>query len=179
MTIEMIRTNRKTIAVQITRDGRVLVRAPWFLSDREIRQFVEEKSGWIEKNLDKVRSKSAGETFTSEELRTLAEQALADLPERAKRLAPIVGVQYGKITIRSQVSRWGSCSSKGNLNFNCLLMLTPPEVRDYVVVHELCHRIEMNHSAAFWAEVRRVLPGYEVQKKWLKDHGGELISRLR
>lgn len=65
------------------------------------------------------------------------------------------------------------------MNFNCLLMLAPPEVRDYVVIHELCHRIHMNHSPAFWAEVRRVQPGYEVQKKWLKEHGPALIDRLR
>ena len=74
---------------------------------------------------------------------------------------------YGRITIRAQRSRWGSCSSKGNLNFNCLLMLTPSEIRDYVVVHELCHRIELNHSAYFWAEVARILPDYKECRKWL------------
>ena len=90
-----------------------------------------------------------------------------------------MGVTYGRITIRNQVSRWGSCSSVGNLNFNCLLMLAPPEVRDYVVVHELCHRKEMNHSPAFWAEVEKMIPDYKAHKKWLKDNGTALISRLR
>ena len=89
-----------------------------------------------------------------------------------------MGVSYGRITIRSQHTRWGSCSAKGNLNFNCLLMLTPPEILDYVVVHELCHRKEMNHSARFWAEVARVIPGYEASKNWLKDNGSALIARM-
>ena len=82
-----------------------------------------------------------------------------------------MGVDYGRITIRNQKTRWGSCSAKGNLNFNCLLMLMPTEVIDYVVVHELCHLKEMNHSNAFWREVKQVLPDYRKQVKWLKDEG--------
>ena len=92
-----------------------------------------------------------------------------------KTNAKIIGVDYGRITIRNQKTRWGSCSSKGNLNFNCLLMLTPPEVIDYVVVHELCHRKEMNHSKDFWREVEKVLPNYLDQVKWLKDEGSNVI----
>ena len=71
------------------------------------------------------------------------------------------------------------CSSKGNLNFNCLLMLTPLEVIDYVVVHELCHRKEMNHSKAFWAEVEKVIPNYKEQVKWLKENVGQIIGRMK
>ena len=117
--------------------------------------------------------------FTTEEIHRLADKALTVIPERAAYYAPIVGVGYGKITIRNQVSRWGSCSNKGNLNFNCLLMLTPPDVVDYVVVHELCHRRELNHSARFWDEVERVLPDYREAKEWLKNNGGALIQRMR
>ncbi|HAN50208.1 MAG TPA: metal-dependent hydrolase, partial [Lachnospiraceae bacterium] len=89
-----------------------------------------------------------------------------------------MGVDYGRITIRHQKTRWGSCSGKGNLNFNCLLMLTPPEVQEYVIVHELCHRKEMNHSYRFWAEVEDVLPDYRVQEQWLKTNGGALIGAM-
>ena len=92
--------------------------------------------------------------------------------------APLVGVSYGRITIRCQRTRWGSCSSKGNLNFNCLLMLAPPEVLDCIVVHELCHRKEMNHSQRFYAEVLRVMPDYRERYKWLKENGHMLMAML-
>jgi predicted metal-dependent hydrolase len=87
-----------------------------------------------------------------------------------------MGVEYGRITIRMQKSRWGSCSGKGNLNFNCLLMRTPDEIIDYVVVHELCHLKEMNHSPRFWAEVEKIFPDYKERRKWLKDHGNEITT---
>ena len=80
--------------------------------------------------------------------------------------------------IRRQRSRWGSCSSKGNLNFNCLLLLAPPEVFDSVVVHELCHRREMNHSERFYAEVLHVFPEYWQWNRWLKENGKLLMARM-
>ena len=115
--------------------------------------------------------------FTHEELRELADQALTVIPDRVSYFANLIGVTYGRITIRNQKTRWGSCSSKGNLNFNCLLMLTPSEVLDYVIVHELCHRKEMNHSKAFWTEVEKVIPDYREHVKWLKEEGSLLIQR--
>ena len=108
----------------------------------------------------------------------MADQALQVIPDRVRHYAALIGVRYGRITIRNQKSKWGSCSAKGNLNFNCLLMLCPPEVLDYVVVHELCHRKEMNHSPKFWAEVEKYVPDYMTQRKWLKDEGSRLITRL-
>ena len=174
VTYKVIRSKRKTVSLQIHPDGSVIVRAPLKMPAKDIHAFVEEKADWIAKHLPNT----AVTPFTQEELRQLAEAAKQDLPQRVQYFAPIMGVTYGRITIRSQRSRWGSCSSKGNLNFNCLLMLCPEEVRNYVVVHELCHRIEMNHSPKFWAQVERVCPDYRVHRKWLKDHGGELIGRL-
>ena len=118
------------------------------------------------------------EKLTMEEIRDLADRALRVIPERVAHFAPLVGVTYGRITIRNQRTRWGSCSSRGNLNFNCLLMLVPPKVLDYVVVHELCHRKEMNHSPRFWAEVERIIPDYKTYEKWLKTEGGRIMRRM-
>ena len=115
--------------------------------------------------------------LSEEELKGLAKKALQIIPERVEYFSKLVGVSYGHITIRNQKTRWGSCSSKGNLNFNCLLMLTPPEVLDYVVVHELCHRKEMNHSKAFWSEVEKVIPNYRKLRKWLSDEGHSIFLR--
>lgn len=115
--------------------------------------------------------------LTEEEMGKLAEKARTYLPERVGYYAPKVGVTYGRITIRTQKARWGSCSAKGNLNFNCLLMLAPPQVIDSVVVHELCHRKEMNHSEKFYQEVLRVFPDYWDCHCWLKDHGETLMRR--
>lgn len=174
----IIRSSRKTIAIQIGADGEVVVRCPRRMSADAIRRFVESKSRWIRQHLEKQKAVPKQPTFSSDEIRNMVQEAKRIIPERAAYYAPMVGVTYGKITIRSQRSRWGSCSSKGNLNFNCLLTLVPPEVLDYVVVHELCHRKEMNHSGQFWAEVERVLPDYRVRQRWLKENGAALISRL-
>ncbi len=116
--------------------------------------------------------------LTDAERKELIIKAKAVIPQRVQYYAPIVGVDYGRITIRCQRTRWGSCSSKGNLNFNCLLMLMPEKVIDSVVVHELCHRKHMNHSAQFYAEVERVFPEYKKCRAWLKEHGGKII-RMR
>ena len=116
--------------------------------------------------------------FSPEEIRALAARATRELPPLCARYAGQMGVRYSRVTIRAQHTRWGSCSRKGNLNFNCLLMLCPLEVREYVVVHELCHLKEMNHSPRFWQEVKNVLPGYEAARRWLKTEGQRLIERL-
>ena len=112
------------------------------------------------------------------DIQELADRALETIPERVRYYAPLVGVTYGRIMIKNQKSRWGSCSSKGNLNFNCLLMLTPPEVLDSVVVHELCHRKVMNHSQKFYDEVLKVYPDYWKWTKWLKTNGDILMKRM-
>lgn len=182
MVLEVRRSNRKTMSVEITREARVLVRAPYRMPVQEIQRFVNEKSDWIEKHIQKMleRQQEAEkqESLTTEQIRELAEQALEVIPKRVAYYAKILGVTYGRITIRNQKTRWGSCSGKGNLNFNCLLMLTPPEVQDYVVVHELCHRKEMNHSRRFWHEVEKVLPDYRERRKWLKENGTSIIERM-
>ena len=174
---QIIKSDRKTIAIQIKPDGQVVVRCPKRMRVEEARRFVESKADWIEKHLAKRLPQDVTK-YTPKEVEQLREQARKLVTERVRYYAPIIGVTYGQIAIRTQHTRWGSCSSKGNLNFNCLLTLVPPEVLDYVVVHELCHRKELNHSDHFWNEVRQIIPNYKVQKKWLKDNGSPLISKL-
>ncbi|MBO6133154.1 MAG: M48 family metallopeptidase [Lachnospiraceae bacterium] len=178
---EIIRSSRKTLGIEIRRDGSLLVRSPRRLSKERIEQFLEKHSDWILKHQTKVMEQvdkaQAVETLTPSEIRALAEKAALVIPERVRYFAPIVGVKYGRITIRKQKTRWGSCSGKGNLNFNCLLMLAPPEVLDSVVVHELCHLKEMNHSERFYKEVLRAYPEYHKWHGWLKENGAELLQK--
>lgn len=104
----------------------------------------------------------------------LSRLALVRIREKLEMYAPRLGVEYGRVAIRDQRSRWGSCSAKHNLNFNWKLIMAPPQALEYVVIHELCHLIEFNHSARFWRLVEGQMPEYEAWKKWLKAHGGEL-----
>ena len=174
----LVRSSRKTISIQIKPSGEVEVRCPKRCSKREVEAFVSSKEAWIRKHLQTIAQRPQHPVLSEAEIRSLAKKAAEVLPVCVGHFAEELGVSYGRVSIRSQHTRWGSCSAKGNLNFNCLLMLCPPEVRDYVVVHELCHRKEMNHSAAFWAEVEKVCPDYRIQRKWLKDNGAFLIARL-
>jgi len=103
----------------------------------------------------------------------LRECARVELSELVQQYAQKMQVRVGKITIREQKTRWGSCSSQGNLNFNWKLVLMPKRIQEYVVVHELAHRKEMNHSPAFWSIVAAVLPDYSERRKWLKAHESE------
>ena len=180
--VNIIYSARKTISLELKPEG-IFVRAPKGMSQRQIKLFLNEKRNWIEKHWEKIQERTEEleqlELFTMDEINELANKALVVIPEKVRKYAPIVGVTYGRITIRNQRTRWGSCSSKGNLNFNCLLMLFPDEVIDYVVVHELCHRKHMNHSAEFYAEVERVCPEYRRCQKWLKENGGLYMGRLR
>ena len=178
----LIRARRKTLSIRITQEGNLEIRAPLGMSKGEIEAFLKEKAQWIETHRAKVLAEYAqGQEapLGEEEILTLAEQMRQRLPEKLNRHAASLGVTFGRVTIRCQQTRWGSCSSRGNLNFNCLLMLAPEEVLDYVVVHELAHRKQMNHSALFWQEVERECPDYKKSLRWLKDRGGALLSRAR
>lgn len=180
--VKIIKSKRKTISLQIKPDSTIEMKVPMQITNAQIQEFLDKKSDWIEKHLQAIQERQHQmlhiKRLTMEEIHELADQALEVIPKRVAYFAEIAGVTYGRITIRNQKSRWGSCSTKGNLNFNCLLMLAPTDVLDYVVVHELCHRKEMNHSPKFWTEVRKVLPDYEKQKLWLKEHGDEIMMRM-
>ena len=178
MEYELIRSRRRTLALQLKPDGTLQVRAPLHLSKRQIEAFLLEQRDWIERRQQRLAALPKAEKLSEEELAELKKRARRVFLARAAYFAPVVGVSYSRITIRSQRTKWGSCSAKGGLNFNCLLLLAPTEVLDYVVVHELCHRLEMNHSPRFWAEVERVLPDHAAARKWLRQNGGSLMARL-
>ena len=130
----IIRSSRKTLAIQVSVSGQVTVRAPHTMPDSTRKIFKRKTAAYARK----------------------------------------MGVTYGRITIREQKTRWGSCTSEGNLNFNWRLIFAPEKVLDYVVVHELSHRKEMNHSPAFYAVVASVMPEYKACEKWLRDNGATL-----
>lgn len=176
------RSRRRTLQLEINAKAQLIVRAPMNMKAEDINEYIELKSDWIHNAVSKVEARiekrSEEPLLYAKDIRELTIKARKVMPEKCSYYGEIIGVNYGKITIRQQSSRWGSCSSKGNLNFNCLLMLTPDEIIDYVVVHELCHRIYMNHSKAFWNEVGKVIPDYKRRERWLKDNGNSIIERV-
>ena len=178
------RSRRRTIGIELTPAG-ILVRAPQRASTAEIERVLKKHERWIETHMQRQAKEAslaaAAGPLTEAELKDLTARARILIPQRVSYYAPLIGIdpaRIGRITIRHQKTRWGSCSAAGNLNFNCLLMLTPPEVLDSVVVHELCHLKEMNHSPRFYDEVFRVFPEYKKWHRWLKEHGGVILKRL-
>lgn len=181
MDYTLIRSRRRTMALEI-KNGELFLRVPLRTSQGQIRQFLIQHESWIETHMARAQQRQEAlakcPVLSEQELTELTQQAKIVIPQRVAHFAPLVGVTYGNVTIRHQRTRWGSCSGRGNLSFNCLLMLAPPEVLDAIVVHELCHRKEMNHSSRFYEEVLRILPDYHTRHAWLKEHGDELLARL-
>ena len=181
LSVLLVRSSRKTLAVQIRADGTVIARAPLRMPKDRILCFLSEKASWIRMQQGKMQEREnmrqqACIHLDAAQEKELRERAKSVLAQRTAYFARQVGVTYGRITVRDQKTRWGSCSQTGNLNFNFRLILAPPEVLDYVVVHELCHRRQMNHSAQFWQEVAQVLPDYRERKAWLTENGWRLMG---
>lgn len=177
MQYRIIRSDRETVALQI-KAGEVIVRAPYSMTEADIAAFVARHEDWARKKLAVMQAKPSGPTITEEGIRLLTERARDIIPPRVAYYASLIGVDYNRVTVRHQKTKWGSCSGKKNLNFNCLLLLTPTEVMDSVIVHELCHLKHMDHSKEFYQEVLRVYPDYKKHDRWLKQNGGNLIRRL-
>lgn len=181
LSVLLVRSSRKTLAVQIRADGTVIARAPLRMPKDRILCFLFEKASWIRmqqgrmQEREKMRQQARIHLDAAQE-KELRERAKSVLAQRTAYFARQIGVTYGRITVRDQKTRWGSCSQTGNLNFNFRLILAPSEVLDYVVVHELCHRRQMNHSTQFWQEVAQVLPDYRKRKAWLTENGWRLMG---
>ena len=187
----LIRSDRRSLGLEIRKipegGAELLIRAPRRMKIAYIEWFINEKERWItEKYLAAFVEKShpqmmeIPEYVTEQWLRT---EGAERFRQKTDFWAARMKVTYGRITIRDQKTRWGSCSSGGNLNFNWRLLLMPERVMDYVIVHELAHRREMNHSAAFWQIVETYLPDYRERRQWLKETGNcyaepvELLKR--
>lgn len=174
---EIIRSKRKTYGINIAPGGKVTVRIPLRGSEKFAISLAESKKNWIASCVIKLRNVPTQKEKTPSQKRLEAiyrKAAREYFPKRVSHYAHMLGVTYGKISIRDQKTRWGSCSGEGNLSFNWRLILAPPDVLDYVVIHELCHRKEMNHSKEFWALVESLMPEYKERRKWLRENGKNL-----
>ena len=219
---DLVRTNRRTIAITIDQNKGVIVRAPKRGHTKEIREFLLKKSPWILKKLEVARNQAAevprhnfmagdmflfkGEKFTlafevgkknrvdiaryyiivtlkpetsQEKIPEIMKKwyiarARETFNERVTVYSPNLGVKPARIAIRGQSKRWGSCSSKGNINLNWKLVMAPPNILEYVVAHELCHLKHPNHSPLFWDTLKSIMPDYALHRNWLKKNGHKL-----
>lgn len=213
--VKVIRSHRRTMSLEITKDGNVVVRAPYLLPDKKIQSFVNDKTSWIKRKQAIVQKRvaekparkfMAGDNFLflgkpypllltvrkrpvltlsecfelSEAKRKLAarifsewyrKKTLTIISPLAKRLAIQYALVYKKIRVTGARTRWGSCSSNGNLSFSWRLIMAPEQVVYYVVAHELAHLAHHNHSKRFWRAVEKMCPDFKKQKSWLKEYG--------
>lgn len=167
ITYELIRSRRKTLSLEITKDRRLLVRAPMRLAKEKIDQFVEDHESWVQKHLAAMPPPLPEPT--AEEIAALKEKARAVLPVKVAYWSEVTGLKPMAIRITAARKRYGSCSGKNSLCFSCFLMRCPEEAIDLVVVHELCHIREKNHGPRFYALLSRYLPDHAERKKLLKQ----------
>ena len=169
-TYELIRSGRRTVALEITPDGRVLVRAPRRMPQTEIDTFVQRHTSWLETHLARQKVRAAAHPEPDAAWRAaLIERAKAVLPARVAHYGTIMGLTPAGVRITDARRRFGSCSGKNRLCFSWRLMLYPPEAVDYVVVHELAHILHKNHGPAFYACIAAVLPDYKARIRLLRD----------
>jgi predicted metal-dependent hydrolase len=212
---KIVRTDRKTLALVMSGDGRLSVRAPHKATLQEITLFVQNHKKWILKKRIEIKDKNKNykprkfedgeiclflgkpfniktdnkqefalrkvgdDFFLNEKALPYAEKvfgiwykqrAIEIIPVRAHKISKEMGLKYNRLGITSAKGRWGSCNSRKNINFSWRLMMAAPKVIDYVIIHELAHLKEMNHSAAFWKIVQQFMPDYKECRKWLKDN---------
>ena len=177
---QMVRSKRRTVGISVKPGGEIIIRAPKLLPQAAVLAFVYQKTDWILSAYNNQKDRIPQDNNIEKDAATLAlekryrDAAREYIPKRVEYYHTLTGGSYEKITIRDQKTRWGSCSNNGTLSFNYRLMLAPPRVLDYVVVHELCHLTHMNHSREFWDMVASILPEYKEYRKWLKENGHTL-----
>ncbi len=171
------RSKRRTVSLSVTKELEILVKAPMKMTDTEIGRFVEKYDKWIEKHLlmqNEKNEKAKSLIFSDEEVRMLKERARNTVMERVRHFGGLMRVEPTSVKITSAVTRWGSCSGKNSLCFSYRIILLPPELIDYIVVHELSHIRVKNHSRGFYLEVGKYLPDYKNRINGLKAAQKEL-----
>ena len=163
----LIRSDRKTLAIELSRQGEILVRAPMRVSKKEIDAFFEKREPWIDRHYAVWQKKAAAEAAfapTAEEIEALRKK----ISDRVAYFAARMGVKPCSVKITSAKTRYGSCSAKNGLCFSTKLIPHSDAAIDYVVVHELAHIRQKNHSAAFYREIEKILPDYRDRIRLLK-----------
>ena len=173
--ISVIRSARKSLGLEVRDANTVLARIPTRVSDRELKAFVENHRSWILEKTEVMAEREEKRKSTPApppELlsKTYRMKIQLKIGKRVRHYCEAMGVTVGYVTVKNQKTRWGSCSAKGNVNFNYQLAFLPDELLDYVVIHELAHRRHMNHSRAFWAEVEKYCPDYLERREQLKEY---------
>ena len=173
--ISVIRSARKSLGIEVRDANTVLARIPTRVSDRELKAFVENHQSWILEKTAVMAEREENRKSTPApppELLSKTDRMKIQLKigKRVRHYCEAMGVTVGYVTVKDQKTRWGSCSAKGNVNFNYQLAFLPDELLDYVVIHELAHRRHMNHSRAFWAEVEKYCPDYLERREQLKEY---------
>ena len=173
--ISVIRSARKSLGLEVRDANTVLARIPTRVSDRELKAFVENHRSWILEKTEVMAEREEKRKSTPApppELLSKTDRMKIQLKigKRVRHYCEAMGVTVGYVTVKNQKTRWGSCSAKGNVNFNYQLAFLPEELLDYVVIHELAHRRHMDHSRAFWAEVEKYCPDYLERREELKEY---------
>jgi len=186
LTCNIVRSQRKSVGFQVKAGGEIIIRSPMKVPLNKIIPIIDEHADWICKMYLKQKNKpdtvalrqaeqnNPQTAYLEKKYRAAAKRYIY---ERVEYYLPFTGGHYSSIRIGDPKTRWGSCSSEGTLSFSWRLMLAPPRVLDYVVIHELCHLTYMNHSAEFWAKVESIDPDYKEHRAWLKANGDSLILK--
>lgn len=163
----------KRLRLAVYADGRVIITSPWHVPNSLIEKFWSEKKDWVLKKLQFFNSleKKSGRTFSKADYKKYKDQALQLITDRINYYNQFYKFSFKKISVKNQKSRWGSCSRKKNLNLNYRLLFLSEKQRDYIIVHELCHLQEFNHSKKFWALVQKTIPDYVKIRKELRGWG--------
>lgn len=182
----VVKSRRKTVQFEVKPGGNIIIKIPSRMPMSALAPMIEDRRQWLyeaymgqkdKEDLSLVRQNEKSDprlSYLEKKYRHAAKQYIY---ERVEYYLPLIGGHYSSIRIGDQKTRWGSCSSNKTLSFSWRLMLAPPRVLDYVVIHEICHLTHMNHSKEFWALVASIDPDYKEHRKWLKDNGDKLILK--